>query len=106
MAFDGIKAREDHRLELLETGERLESRPCSLRDRVADFRIADVLDIRDEKPDFADAELADLSGLRAEHTQLERFVVLPLRHQPDLHARPDDAVDDPDDDDDAAVRVE
>src|SRR5262249_5158821 len=58
------------------------------------------------KPDFADAKFIDLRRLRAEDAELERLVVLPLRHQPDLHARSDDAIDHADDDDDSAVRVE
>ena len=43
--------------------------------------------------------------LRREDADLQRLVVLPLGHQPDLHARPDHAVDHADDDDHAAVGV-
>ncbi len=43
--------------------------------------------------------------LRREDADLQRFVVLPFRHQPDLHARPQHAVDDAHHDDDAAVGV-
>ena len=43
--------------------------------------------------------------LRREDADLHRLVVLPFGHQPDLHARPQHAVDHADDDDDAAVGV-
>ena len=44
MALDRVEAGEDHRLQLLEAGERLERRPRRLGDRVADLRVGDALD--------------------------------------------------------------
>ena len=43
----------------LKPGKRLERRPAGLGDRVADLRVADLLDVGDEEADFADAELVD-----------------------------------------------
>src|SRR6185436_16900001 len=77
-----------------------------LGNRVADLRIADLLDVGDEKPHLADAEFADFDGLRGEDPDLQRLVVLTLGHEADLHARSNRAVDHADDDDDPAIRVE
>ena len=78
---------------------------AGLGDRVADLRVADLLDVGDQEADLADAELVDRHRLRREDADLQRLVVLPFGHQPDLHARPQHAVDHADDDDDAAVGV-
>ena len=59
VAFDRIEPGEDHRLQLLEAGERLGRRARGLGDRVADLRVADVLDVGDDEADLADAELVD-----------------------------------------------
>src|SRR5204863_9589171 len=65
-----IQAREDHRLQLFETGKRLGRRARCVRDRVADLRVADLLDVRDEKPDLAHSELVDDDGFRGEDADL------------------------------------
>ena len=105
MAFDGVQPGEHHRLQLLEARERLGRLPARLRDGVADLRVADFLDVRDEEADFAHAELADLDRLRGEDADLQRLVVLPFGHQPDLHPGSNRPVDHADDNDHAAVRV-
>ena len=105
VALDRVEAGEHHRLQRLEAGERLERRAAGLGDRVADLRVADLLDVGDEKADFADAELVDRNRLRREDADLQRLVVLPFGHQADLHARPQHAVDHADDDHHAAVGV-
>ena len=105
VALDRIQSGKDHGLQLLETGKRLRRLARELGDRVADLRVADLLDVRDEETDLADAELVDDDRLGRKHAHLLRLVVLAFGHQPDLHARPDHAVDHADDDDDAAVGV-
>ena len=105
MALDRVQSGEDHRLQLLESGERLRRLARGFGDRVADLRVANLLDVRDEKADFPDPELFGDIRLWREHPHLLRVVVLALGHQPDLHARPDHAVDDAHDDDDAPVGV-
>ena len=105
MALSRVKPGEHQRFQLFEARERLESGPGDLGDRVADLRIADLLDVGDEEADLAHAELVDLDRLRGEDADLQRLVVLALRHQTDLHARLHRAVDHADDDHDAAIRV-
>ena len=105
VAFDRIEAGEHHRLQFLEPGQRFERPPVGLGDRVADLRVADLLDVGDQEADFADAKLLGRNGLRREDAELLGLVVLPLGHEGDLHALANRAVDHPDDDDHAAVRV-
>ena len=59
VALDRIQPGEHHRLQLLEAGKRLGVGRAGLGDRVADLRVADRLDVRDEEADLADAELVD-----------------------------------------------
>ena len=106
MSFDRVQPGEHHRLELLEPGKGLGRRARHLGNRVADLRVADVLDVRDEESDFAHAELVDDGRLRTEHTELQRLVILSLRHQPDFRTRPDRAFEDADHDHDTAIGVE
>ena len=76
-----------------------------LGDRVADLRVADVLDPGEHESDLADTQLVDGRRLRREHADLLDLVLLSLRHQPDLHPRPEHAVDHAREDDHAAIRV-
>ena len=59
VSFDRVEAGEHHRLHFLEAGERLERAAAGLGDRVADLRVADLLDVGDEEADLARAELVD-----------------------------------------------
>ena len=61
MALDRIEAGEHHRLQRLEAGKRLERLAAGLGDRVADLRVADLLDVGDEEPDLADARARSTS---------------------------------------------
>ncbi len=76
-----------------------------LGDRVADLRVADGLDPREDEPDFPDAQLGHRLRLGRERADLLDLVFLPLRHEPDLHAGANDPVDHARQDDDAAIRV-
>ena len=49
---------EDHRLHVLEAGERLGGGPARLGDGVADLRVVDVLHVRDDDAHLARDELA------------------------------------------------
>ena len=70
VAFDRVQAREDHRPQFLEPGIRLRGRPRRLRHRVADLRVVDLLDPRDDEADLARGELVDDQRLRQEHADL------------------------------------
>ena len=74
-------------------------------DRVADLRVAHLLDVRDDEPHFAGRQLGDGLRLGRKDAHLLRFVVLPFGHQPDLRAGLQRAVDHAHDDDDAAIGV-
>ena len=93
MALDRIQAREDHRLQLFEAGKRFGRRPVRFGDRVADLGVADGLDVRDDEADFARPELVDGLRLRRKDAELIDLVVLPLRHQADLRALAQRAVE-------------
>ena len=80
-------------------------RPRRLGDGVADLGVGDVLDAGDEEADLAGAELVDRQRPRRQDAQRLDLVVLLRDHEADLHARPDGAVDDADQHDDAAVGV-
>ena len=104
-AFDRVQTGEDHRFADLEAGERFRRGARRLGDRVPDLRVRDGLDSGEDESNLADAKLLDHRRLGREHADLIDDVLLPLRHQPDLHARTDDAVDQAGQDDHAAIRV-
>ena len=103
--FDGIEPGEHHRLHFLEAGEGLGGRARGLRDRVADLRVAETLDVGDDEADLADAEALDGQRLGREDPDLIDVVRLAVDHHRHLHAGTDGAVDDADLDDHAAVGV-
>ena len=105
MALDGVQSRKDHRPQFLEPRIRLGGRTRRLGHGVSDLGVLDPLDARDNEPDLAGAELVDDERLRQEHAHLLDGILLCRRHQAYFHARPDGAVDHPDDDHDPAVRV-
>ena len=105
MSLDRIQSGEDHRLERLEARIWLGRRTVGLGDRVTNLRIADDLDSTGEEADFARAQFVHQHRLRREDPDLIDLVILRRRHQSNLHVRLDHAVDHPNDDDDAAVRV-
>jgi hypothetical protein len=105
MALDRVQAGEHHRLQFLEAGERFERRARRLGHRVADLGVGDNFDIGDDEADFAHTEIVDGRRLWREHAQPVNLEILLRRHQTNLHLRPQHAVDDADDDDDAAVGV-
>ena len=103
MPLDRVHPGEDHRFQLLESRKRLRRRPRRLGDGVANLRVLDGLDVRGEEPDLAGGELFDRRRFWREHSDRLDRIVLGGRHQPDLHAWLQDAVEHADDDDDAAI---
>ena len=105
VTFHWVQPREHHRLHFLEACERLGRWPGRLGNRIADLRIAHALDSGDHKPHFPDAQRVDHDRFWRENADLLHVVVSALRHQTNLRLRPHLAVDNPDEDDDAAIGI-
>ena len=105
VAVDRVEPGEDHRLGVQVAAERLGGAVVLGGDRVADPGLAHVLDAGDQVADLADADLAGLDRLRADHPDLEHLVDRAGRHHLDPVAVPELAVDDPDVGHHAAVGV-
>ncbi len=99
-------AAEDHRLGFLESGEGMGRRLRLEGDGLADPGVAELLDPGDEVADLPRRDLVRLDRLRGQVTDLLDLVLGVLDHEEDLVARLELAVEDPDEDDDAAVDVE
>jgi hypothetical protein len=82
-------------------GERLGGRPVGFGDGVADLGVADVLDVRDQELTSPTLSSSNSIGL-GRTPRAAAFRSPALRHQADLHAATDDAVDHADDDHHAA----
>ena len=93
-AFDRIEPGEDHRLADLEAREtaRRVGRAASVMVSPICASLT-VLMPATMKPTSPTPSSLDRDRLGREHADLLDLVLLPLRHQPDLHARPDHAVD-------------
>ena len=72
-------------------------------DGVADFGVADRLDIGEQEADFARLQFVAGRGLRRLVAEPFHFEDLPVGHQPDLLADAYAAIDDAHQNDDAAV---
>ena len=102
---DREQAAEHHRLDLLEAGERLGRGAAGVGDGVADAGLGDFLDLRGDEADLAGRKLAQLLDLGAEAADAVDQMGGAGRHELDLRALLQAAVDDADEDDDAEVRV-
>src|SRR5262245_3126763 len=103
--LDGVDACEDHRLDLLKSRKRFGSLPGCLRDRIADIDVGYRLDIGNDKTDLSSPEVIDLSRLWREHSQFFNLIITPFSHETDLHSFAQLAVNDPDHDDNPAIRI-
>jgi hypothetical protein len=103
--LDGVETGEDHRLDLLKAGEGHCRRARSFRDRVADLHVGDGLDGGGQEADFADAEFVNQRRARPVHADGLHLIVAPRIEEANLHAGSELAVDDAEQDDDAAIRV-
>src|SRR3989449_292469 len=106
VGLDRIQTCEDHRFDFLKAGERPDGRIVVLCDRIADFRIGDDFDIRNEIADLARRKAIDFLHLRRQHADAFDRIDLSIRHQPYLHSRMNFAVDETDQHEDAAINVE
>ena len=102
---DREQAAEDHRLDQLEAGQGGLGGAAGVGDGVADAGLGDFLDLRGDEPDLAGAEFAQLLDLGAEAADAVDQVGGAGGHELDLRALAEAAVDHPDEDDDAEVRV-
>ena len=105
VAVDRVEPGVDHRVRVLVAAERLGGAVVLAGDGVADPRLADVLHPGDQVADLADAEVAGLDRLGADHADLEHLVHGAGRHHLDPVAVAELAVDHPDVGDHAAVGV-
>ena len=103
---DRVETGEDHALDVFESRQRFGSGIVDRRDRVADLRVGDVLDGRDEEADFAGGELLELNGLRRHYAHRLDVERLAVRHDLDLVALTKPSVDDAREHNHAAVRIE
>ncbi len=69
---DCVEAGEDHALDVFKARQRFGAGPFDVGDRVADLRVCDVLDRRDEEANLACGQLLDLNGLRRHHAHRSR----------------------------------
>src|SRR5262245_7913235 len=104
--LDRVDPGEDHRLDLLKSGERLGRRPRGFGDCVADAHVGHGLDVGHDEADFAHAQSFDLARLRRQHAKVFDLVIAPLGHQADLRPLAQFAVDHANHDDHAAISVE
>ena len=82
-AAERVQAGEHEALRLLEAGQGLGRRLRDGRHRVADLRLAHVLQAGRDVAHLARHELLDRHQLRAEHAQLQELRLRAARHQPD-----------------------
>src|SRR5260370_7042340 len=84
MRVDGIQSGKNHRLDFFESWKWFNRRPVIFCDGVPDLGIRDVLDIRDNKSNFARDQFLDLYRLGSERPQWFDLKNPPVRPQPDL----------------------
>ena len=117
VGVDREQPAEHHRLDLAVARQRLARFPArgaaarargprARRQRVADAQQRDVLQARDQVADLARRELVGRHHLRAEHADVVDVRLRAGRHRANRLALAEDAVDDPDVGDHAAVLVE
>ena len=82
--IDRVEAGEDHRLDVFETGQRLDGGPSSSVMVSPILASATFLMLAIDEADFAGGEFVDFDGLGREHAEGFHFVHLPVRPQPDL----------------------
>ena len=95
----------DHRIGMPVPAQRLGGRAHVGRDGVADARLPDLLDSRDEVADLADADVAGLGRFRRDDADLEHLVDGSGGHHLDPVAMAELAIDHADVGDDATVGV-
>ncbi len=106
MRVDCVEAREDHALDIFETGESIGARMCDVCDGVANFGVGDVLDGCDEEADLACTEFVERDGFGGHDAHGFDVELAAVGHDLDAVALAQAAVDDACEDDDAAVGVE
>ena len=103
--IDGVQAGEDHRLDIFKAGQGGGCRTSIFCYSIADLCISHVFYGRDEEADFAGGEFADLNRLGSEDAEGFNVKGLAVRHEADLHALAQAAVDDAGEHDDAAIGI-
>ena len=106
VGFHGIEAREDHRLDFLETGQRLGGGELVVDDGVADLGVGDGLDVGKEEAHLSGRKFVARDGFGRLVAQFLHLKHLPVGPQADLLPAPQPAVEHAHQDDHAAVRVE
>ena len=106
VGLDRKQSGEHLRLHFLETGKRRGGGLARVRDGVADMRVAQLLDAGDDETDFARRQLVAAARLRREHADLLDQMGRAGGHHQDLVLRPDQAIDDANQNHDADIVVE
>ncbi|CDN46190.1 hypothetical protein BN871_LI_00040 [Paenibacillus sp. P22] len=102
---DRIQAAVYHRVDLAVARKRLGSLALGFGHRVADARVLDILDAGDDEADISYGKLVHDAHARLEGSDLDDLEFSAGRHEVDLGAGLDAAVDDAHVDDDALVRI-
>src|SRR5579863_6013589 len=106
VGIHGVESREDHGLDVFESGQRFDGRIRVIGDGVADLGVGNVLDVGDNESDFSRDELVDLHRLGRQHAESLRVEGSSVPHEADSLTLAQGSLKDAGEDDDAAVGVE
>ena len=106
MRVHGIQPGEDHALDVFKARQRLGTGTLDLGDGVAHLGVGDVFDCRDEEPDLSGRKLIQRHWLGRHDAHGVHFELTSVRHDLDLHALAQLAVDDARQYYDAAISIE
>ena len=106
MRVHGVEAGEHHGFDFFKAGKRFEGGVAVVGDGVADFRVGNILDVRDEESDFAGFQLVNLDRLGILHAESFGVEGGAIRPQTNSLALAQGSFKDADQHDDAAVSIE
>src|SRR6187551_27019 len=93
VTLDRIEPREDHRLDLLKTGQRLRRRTSRFGDRVANLRVGNRFDVRGEEAGFSRGQYLAGHGFWGLITETLDLINASINPQLDLLPEPQRPID-------------
>ena len=103
--IDGVQPGEDHGLDVLEAGQRLDGGAGIVGDGIADLGVGHIFDVGDDEADLAGIERIDFDRLGSEHTEGFDLESPSVRPQADLLAAGERPLKDAREHDNAAIGV-